>query len=39
MEAAWTSEMMVFHCNTTWHHNPEDLNLKNSSYMEAVSSI
>jgi hypothetical protein len=27
MEAACTSETSVFYHNTTWRHNPEDLNL------------
>jgi hypothetical protein len=28
MEAAWTSETIVSYYNTTWHHNPEELDLK-----------
>jgi len=27
MEAAWTSETLKSYYNTTWHHNPEDLDL------------
>jgi len=25
MEAAWTSESLVFYHRTAWHHNPEEL--------------
>jgi hypothetical protein len=28
MEAAWTSEMFTYYHNTTWHHYPEDFDLK-----------
>jgi hypothetical protein len=28
MEAAWTFGTMVTDHNTTWHHNPEDLQMK-----------
>jgi hypothetical protein len=28
MEAAWTSKMLVLYHSTTWHHNPENLDLK-----------
>jgi len=27
MEATWSYEMLVSHCRTTWHQNPEDLNV------------
>jgi hypothetical protein len=27
MEAARSSEILASYCNTTWHHNPEDLDL------------
>jgi hypothetical protein len=27
MEVAWNSETLVSHHNTTWRHNPEDLDL------------
>jgi hypothetical protein len=27
IEAAWISETSVFYHNTTWRHNPEDLDL------------
>jgi hypothetical protein len=32
MEAACTSETLVSHHNITWHHNPEDLDLKYFKY-------
>jgi hypothetical protein len=28
MAAVWTSETMTSYHNTTWHHNPENLDLK-----------
>jgi len=28
MERSWTSETLACNHNTTWHHHPEDLNLK-----------
>jgi hypothetical protein len=27
MEAAWFSIMLLSYCISTWHHNPEDLDL------------
>jgi hypothetical protein len=27
IEAAWISETLMSYHNTTWHHNPEDLDL------------
>jgi hypothetical protein len=27
-EAAWTFEMLAFYHNTTWRHNPEDIDCK-----------
>jgi hypothetical protein len=30
MKAVWTSEMLIPYHNTTWHHNPEDLDLKHN---------
>jgi len=27
IEAAWICEMIVSYHNTTWHHNPQDLDL------------
>jgi len=32
MEAVQTSEILVPYHNTTWHHNPEDLNLNHNTY-------
>jgi len=30
METAWTFEMFVSYHKTTWHHSPEDLDLKHT---------
>jgi hypothetical protein len=36
MEAAWTSETSASYQNTTWHHNPEDPDLKPKSYLHPL---
>jgi len=33
MKAARTSEMFASYHITTWHHNPEDYDLKEKSYI------
>jgi len=32
-EAASSSETLVSYCNTTWHHNPEDLKLTSNYFV------
>jgi len=39
MEAAWSSEMLVSLNNTTWHCNPEGLDLKEKSFLILCSVI
>jgi hypothetical protein len=39
MEVARFSETLITYCTTTWHHNPEDLNLNLHHYENLESSI
>jgi len=35
MEAARSSKMLVFYCNTTRYHNPEDLDMNKSLHVNS----
>jgi hypothetical protein len=39
MKTAWSSKMLVSYYNTTWHQNPEDINLNLHCYENLKSHI